>query len=107
MMNQSGFLPITCNLLTAREKSRVRDEIDFGLVSHWLKKWREIFQPNTKRSNSTRAITFDSHLKTALSFDFLKKKKTTFYARSVGPFVFVHSEEANPGGKTSALKQFP
>ena len=77
MMNQSGFLPITCNLLKAREKSRVRDEIDFGLVSHWLKKWREIFQPNTKLSNSTRAITFDSHLKTALSFDFLKKKKQT------------------------------
>mgnify|MGYP006964518057 CR=1 FL=1 len=29
-MNQSVFLPITCNLLKAREKSRVQDAIDFA-----------------------------------------------------------------------------
>ena len=60
----------------------------FDFASHWLKKWREIFQPISKRSNRTRAITFDSHLKTA----------QTLNARSAGPFVFIHSEEANPGG---------
>ena len=36
-MNQSEFLAITCNLLKAREKSRVRGVIGFGFASHWLK----------------------------------------------------------------------
>ena len=40
-IKQSEFLPITCNLLEAREKSRVRGAISFG--SHRLKYWREIF----------------------------------------------------------------
>ena len=35
-MNQSVFLPITCSLLKAREKSRVEGAIDFGFASHWL-----------------------------------------------------------------------
>lgn len=96
-MNQSEFLVITCSFLKAREKSRVQCAILFDFASHWLKKWREIFQPISKRSNRTRAITFDSHLKTA----------QTLSARSAGPFVFIHSEEANPGGETSAFKQFP
>ena len=44
-MNQSEFLAITCNLLKAREKSRVQGAIGFGFAfaSHWLKNWREIF----------------------------------------------------------------
>ena len=65
-MNQSQFLAITCNSLEAREKSRVRGAIGFGFASHWLKNWRESFKPITKRSNRNHAITFDSHLKTAL-----------------------------------------
>ena len=65
-MNQSQFLAIICNLLKAREKSRVHDAIGFGFASHWLKNWRESFKPITKRSNRNHAITFDSHLKTAL-----------------------------------------
>ena len=68
-MNQSQFLAITCNSLEAREKSRVRGAIGFGFFgfdSHWLKNWRESFKPITKRSNRNHAITFDSHLKTAL-----------------------------------------
>ena len=67
-MNQSQFLAITCNSLEAREKSRVRGAIDFGLASHWLKNWREFFKPITKRSNRNHVITFDSHLKTALFY---------------------------------------
>ena len=63
-MNQSEFLAITCNLLKAREKSRVQGAIGFGLASHWLKSWREFFQSITKRGNSV--ITFNSHLKGAL-----------------------------------------
>ena len=40
-MNQSEFLAIICNLLKAREKSRVHGEIGFGFNFHWLKNWRE------------------------------------------------------------------
>ena len=65
-MNQSQFLAITCNSLKARERSRVHGAIGFGFASHWLKNWRESFQPITKRSNRNHAITFDSHLKTTL-----------------------------------------
>ena len=65
-MNQLQFLAIICNSLEAREKSRVRSAIAFGFVSHWLKNWRDSFQPITKRSNRNHVITFDSHLKTAL-----------------------------------------
>ena len=65
-MNQSQCLAITCNLLKAREKSRVHSAIGFGFASNWLKNWREIFKPITKRINRNHVITFDSHLKTAL-----------------------------------------
>ena len=66
-MNQSQLLAITCNSLEAREKSRVQGGIGFGSASHWLRNWRESFKPITKRSNHKHVITFDSHLKTALS----------------------------------------
>ena len=39
----------------------------FGFASHWLKNWRKIFQPITICSNRNRVITFDSHLKNALT----------------------------------------
>ena len=67
-MNQSQFLAMTCNSLEAREKSRVHGAIGFGFASHWLKNWRESFKPITKRGKRNHVITFDSHLKTALSF---------------------------------------
>ena len=66
-MNQSQFLAITCNSLKAREESRVHGAIGFGFASDWLKNWRESFKPITKRSNRDHVITFDSHLKTALT----------------------------------------
>ena len=62
--NQSQFLAITCNSLEAREKSRVRGAT--GLVSHWLKNWRDSFKPITNSLINQFVITFDSHLKTAL-----------------------------------------
>ena len=65
-MNQSQFLAITYNSLEAREKWRVHGAIGFGFASHWLKNWRESFEPITKRSNRNHVITFHSHLKTAL-----------------------------------------
>ena len=65
-MNQSQFLEIICSSLKAREESHVHGAIGFGFASHWLKNWRESFKPITKRSNRDHAITFDSHLKTAL-----------------------------------------
>ena len=64
--NQSQFLAITCNLLKARQKPRVHGAIGFGFASHWLKNWRESFEPITKRSIRNHGITIDSHLKTAL-----------------------------------------
>ena len=67
--NQSKFVAILCNLLKAREKSRVQEAIGFGFPcfpSHWLIKWRETFKSITERSNHNRVNTFDSYLKTAL-----------------------------------------
>ena len=66
-MNQSQFLAITCYWLKAREKSPVHGAIGFGFASHWLKNWRESFKAITKHSNRNPVITFDSHLKTALT----------------------------------------
>ena len=60
-------LAITCDLLKARERSRIQGAISFGFAFHWLKNWREIFKPITKRSNRSRAFTFDSYMKTAQS----------------------------------------
>ena len=65
-MNQSQFVEFICNSPKAREKSRVRGAIGFAFTSHWLKNWRESFEPITKSSNRNRVITFVSHLKTAL-----------------------------------------
>ena len=66
-MNQSQFLAITCNSLKARGKSRVHGATGLGFASHWLKNWREFFRPITNRSDRNHVITFDSHLKTALT----------------------------------------
>jgi len=59
--------------------------IGFGFASHWLKNWRDPFEPITKRSNRNHVITFDSQLKTALR----SKTKTnrTLYERFSGAFV--------------------
>ena len=68
-MNQSQFLVTTCNSPEAREKSRLHSAIGFGFASHWLKNWRDSFEPFTKRSNRNHVITFSSYLKTALNFN--------------------------------------
>ena len=65
-MNQSGFLAISYNLLTALEKSRVQGANGYGFVFYWLKIGREIFKPITWRRNRNRVITFDSQFNTAL-----------------------------------------
>jgi len=72
-MNQSQFLTITCNSLEAWEEPRVHGAIGFGFgfASHWLKNWCESFKPITKRRNRNHVITFDSHLKTALTMTLL------------------------------------
>ena len=51
---------------TKRGKKSRQGAFGFGFDSHWLKNWRNIFKPITKRSNHNRVITFDSHLKTVL-----------------------------------------
>lgn len=72
---RSEFLPITWNLLKAREKSRVHGVI--GLAPYWLKDWRENFKPTTRRRSRNCVVTFKSHLKTAL---FVKKKMVSHEA---------------------------
>ena len=64
-MNQLKFRAITCNLLKGREKLCVQGLIGFGFASHWLKNWGKKFQPISNHSN--RVMTFDSHLKIALT----------------------------------------
>ena len=49
-------------------------------ATNLLKNWRESFKPITKRSNCNHAITFDSHLKTALLSTI---RKRYIYSRSV------------------------
>ena len=89
-MNQSQFLAIICNLLKAREKSRVHGAIGFGFASHWLKNWRESFKPVIKGSNRNHVIAFYSHLKTTLSqkltrdkFHCVELTKMTFQASAL------------------------
>ena len=43
------------------------EKIAFDFASHWLKNWCESFKPINKLSNRFRVISFDSHLKTAIS----------------------------------------
>lgn len=64
------FLVISRNLLKAREKWREHGVIGFDFACHWLRNWREILKPVTKRSNRNRIIIFKIHLKTALSATF-------------------------------------
>ena len=44
--------------------------IGFDFACYWLKNWREILKPVTKRNNRNRVIIFSIHLKTALSATF-------------------------------------
>ena len=78
-MNQSQLLAIICNLLKAREKSRLHGAIGFGFASHWLKNWRESLKTIIKRSNRNHVITFDSYLKTALSLTNLCTAPLLYY----------------------------
>ncbi len=68
-MNQSKLEATKCNWHEARESVREQVTIGFGFTSDWLRKWREIFNPITKRSNSKpkqTQFTFDTQIKTAL-----------------------------------------
>ena len=69
--------------------------LDFGFAFHWQKNWRESFKPITKRSNRNHVITFDSHLKTALSDEnFIKEGVGSLCNGVVKPF-FLSSEVLN------------
>ena len=60
-MNQSDFLASTCNRRQARENTCGQVMIGFGLISHWLKKWREFVnqsQSTVKQNQSNYQITF-------------------------------------------------
>ncbi len=68
-MNQSKLEANTCSWHEARENVRERVTIGFGFSSDWLRKWREIFKPITKRSNAKpkqTQLTFNTQVKTTL-----------------------------------------
>ena len=96
VINQSQILAITCNSLKAREKSRVHGAIGFGFASHWLKNWRESFKPITKRSNRNHVITFDSHLKTALSLTIYLLNSFTQVDDTIIPWIFLATHWYSP-----------
>ena len=50
-MNQSELETNACNRRQAQENVCDQEMIGFGLVSHWLKKWREFCQPITENIN--------------------------------------------------------
>ena len=60
----------------------------FDFASHWLKS--DSFKPITKRSNRNRVITFDSHLKTALSTRCLSFKVYNFQVPKRSDFIKFH-----------------
>ena len=66
-MNQSEFLQLHVTWPRRGKKSGVQGEISFGFASHWLRNWRAIFNPITKRSNRNHVINYDSYLKTAIN----------------------------------------
>ena len=68
-VNQSQFLAIRSK--RGKNHAYMARLAGFGFASHWLKNWRESFNPIIKRSNRNHVITFDSHLKTALWRNFL------------------------------------
>ena len=47
-MNQSEPEANACNRSKARENAGERGTIGFGFASHWLRKWREFYQPINK-----------------------------------------------------------
>ncbi len=68
-MNQSNLEANTCSLHEARENVHELVTISFGFSPDWLRKWREIFKPITKRRNAKTKqtqLTFDNQVKTAL-----------------------------------------
>ncbi len=80
-MNQSKLEANTCSQREARKNVRERVTIGFGFTPDWLRNWREIFKPITKRSNAKPKQTqfpFDTQVKTALfplSFRFVLHAK--------------------------------
>ena len=67
-MNQSELKANACDRRQARENTCDHVMIGFGLVSHWLKKWREFVNQSqtTVKQNQIYQISFDTQLKTAL-----------------------------------------
>ncbi len=71
-VNQSKLEANTCSWHEGRENVHERVTIGFGFSSDWLRKWRKIFKPITKRSNAKplkqTQFTFDTQVKTALIY---------------------------------------
>jgi hypothetical protein len=69
-VNQSKLEANTCSWHEVQENVCERDTTGFGFSSDWLRKWREIFKPISKRSNAKpmqTQFTFDTQVKTTLN----------------------------------------
>ena len=71
-MNQSEFEANTCNRRQERKNEYNQDTIGLGLASCWLRKWQQLCRRIkacvVKQNQSKHKITFDSQLKTALTY---------------------------------------
>ena len=74
-VNQSEFVTGTCS---KRGKNRAyKERLVLALLLIGWKTDAKFPKPITKRSNRNGVITFDSHLKTALTRDLLARQMTT------------------------------
>ena len=86
-MNQSEFLAIICNLIKAREKSRLHGAVGFGFASHWLENWRQSFKPIIKRCNRNHFRQLFENCSTKCSY-FPTDVVPQFLYKRTKPFTF-------------------
>ena len=89
-MNQSEFKANSCNQRQARENACERGTIGFGLVSHWLRKWRVLFHPITERRKA-KANSIENCSKGTISAEAHAQKspvETNLHTSRRGIFAF-------------------
>ena len=77
-MNQSEFEANTRNRRQARENACERGTVGFGSASHWLRKWREFWQPIIERREANEKANanyflFSDELTRARCYIFTKR----------------------------------
>jgi len=84
-VNQPKLKPITCSRHKERGKVYEQVAVGFGFISDWMRKWRKIVKPITKRSNvkpKQMQSNFDTQVKSALR---LRKIKIDYNSLTLVP----------------------